>query len=736
MTTAPPPRPPVTSPRPPAPGPSAGAGLQVTIDPVRLAKKYMWVLVGAVVAGAVLGVAAHLVLGRLAPSWRSVVIFQAAAPTTAVDTPVGTNTGNKDELERFMQTQSQVMTSPRVLERVARNPRVLSEAPTWSGQFIASDGNIDVRTATQELSRIVRAAPLRGTEFIQLSVSYRDPAEATALVGLVRGSYTSTFRETATASRGDQHRQLQRLINDGRTQLRTLQSQRDQLMVDEDIGTLDTRASESQQELEKIVISLAEIRLSLDALESQLGTFEEQLRAPGGVTYSDSLIENLGRDPEIRNLQQRIDGLKQTITATRMRGIAEHHRDMLTLQSQLSAAEDMLASTKERRLRAAFDAQIDGTRSGLRQLRAQETELLDRRDGVQRRNNDLTRIIRQIADLDAEIQRTRDTIMAREASLSDLEALGAAQFADRIQVFQQERIPDVRAFPRLSVIGIMSVVLVVGLTAGLIVLREVLDQRVKSASDVTLIPRAKVVGVIPDASEDPSAPKNIATVFRDQPRGVLAESFRQARGPLIKRMRQAGHKTLLVVPGMPESGGSTVASNLALTFAASDHKVLLIDANMRRPSLHRVFERADHPGLADVLAGQATLDAAAQTTPDENLHLLACGQDKLRVFERLGTQAMRDLLTDARSKYDIVLIDVAPAVVSGDAGALSNLCDASLLVVRALSEKRGLVARLCNELNESQGEFLGVLVNGVRSAAGGYLKRNIQATHKYHAAES
>ncbi|TVQ61689.1 MAG: polysaccharide biosynthesis tyrosine autokinase [Phycisphaerales bacterium] len=736
MTTAPAPRPPMPTPRPPAQGPSSTTGLQVTIDPVRLLKKYLWVFVAAGVIGVVLGVVGNIVLGRVAPVWRSTVIFQAFPPTTQIDQAMDGRTGNKDELERFMQTQAQVMTSPRVLETVVRNPRLLSEAPTWAEPYVAGDGNMDTRTAVRELSKDVRAAPMRGTEFIQLSMSYRDPAEATAIVGLVRGAYMSTFAQMSTTSRGEHQTSLQRLINEGRAQVRTLQTQRDQILVDEDIGTLDNRISESAQELQKIVENLASIRLNVEAIEDQIAGFEAQLRAPGGVTYSDSLRETVNRDQEIRAIRQRIDGLDQMIASTRGRGIGEGHRDILVLQSQRAAAQDMLESTRERRLRDGFDAQVDGARRGLSQLRAQEANLLERREDVNRRNNELTRLVRQISDLDSEIQRTQDSILDRENGLRNIQAISAGRFADRIQVFQQERIPDARAFPRLIVIGPLSVFLVLGLTTGVIVLREILDQRVKSASDITLIPRARVVGVIPDASEDPSAPKNIATVFRDQPRGVLAESFRQTRSPLLKKMRQAGHKSLLVVPGMPESGATTVASNLALTFAASDHRVLLIDANMRRPALHRVFERGDHPGLADVLAGEATLDAAAQITNDENLHLLACGTDRLRVFERLGTQAMRDLLADARTKYDVVLVDVAPAVVSGDAGSLSNLCDASVLVVRALSEKRGLVARLCNELNESQGEFLGVLVNGVRSAAGGYLKRNIQATHKYHAAES
>jgi Mrp family chromosome partitioning ATPase len=93
---------------------------------------------------------------------------------------------------------------------------------------------------------------------------------------------------------------------------------------------------------------------------------------------------------------------------------------------------------------------------------------------------------------------------------------------------------------------------------------------------------------------------------------------------------------------------------------------------------------------------------------------------------------MSSLLAAASAKYDLVLIDTAPAIVAGDGLALSQRCDATLLVVRAFGEKRGLVARIRNELSESRGEFLGVLVNSVRASAGGYLRGNFRATQEYH----
>jgi polysaccharide biosynthesis transport protein len=275
-------------------------------------------------------------------------------------------------------------------------------------------------------------------------------------------------------------------------------------------------------------------------------------------------------------------------------------------------------------------------------------------------------------------------------------------------------------------------VLLTGLTLGIILLRELIDQRVKGPSDVSMIPRTRLLGWVPDTAEDPAGAGNAETAFRDRGKGIVAESFRQLRGSMIKRLAAADHRVLLVMGSLPGSGTTTVISNLALAFATSEKRVLVIDANFRRPSQHRVMGLQESPGLADVLAGRRPLADAVQATSTANLDLLSAGSKELRVFERLSAQSMAELLTAARATYDIVLVDVAPVVVAGDAMGLAQKVDATILVVRANAEKRGMVARVRNELADARSEFLGVVVNGVRAAAGGYMKGNIKAAAEYH----
>jgi Mrp family chromosome partitioning ATPase len=237
------------------------------------------------------------------------------------------------------------------------------------------------------------------------------------------------------------------------------------------------------------------------------------------------------------------------------------------------------------------------------------------------------------------------------------------------------------------------------------------------------------MGVVPLAGEDPSNPKHFETIFRDKPEGVLAESFRQFRTSLIKQLNAAGTRRCLVCSGVPGSGATGVVTEPgAAPRPRSTCACSSIDANYRRPGIHTASSGCEGAGLADVLAGTRTSLGEAGRHQQRPAPASPPASRELRVFERLGTAAMDALLAEARRSYDLVLVDAAPTIVAGDAMALATRCDASMLVVRAIAEKRGMVNRIKNELARLACRAARRLVNGVRAAAGGYMKRNIRTT--------
>jgi len=724
------------APRPPAP---TGAGAPaVTIDPIKLLKKYKLVFIGAFVFSCFVGVGAFVGLRRVAPSYTAKVIFECLPAENDPSKLYATGL-DRDEIDRFMLTEASKMTSDATFNRVLNDTRLSEEAPTWYAQH-TKKGMLDTNNALKALKGDllqggVRAAVIPETYFIRLNVSAPTATDAAGLANLVKQAYIQDLQRGMNNQISDQRDSLSNRVTQLAKQIEDLSDRRARIVKDEELDTIDSSRSEARLKLEGVSGKLLEVQQTIQAVDVQLTRYEDMLSGPNGIVYTDTQRSMAERDPLVSSLQQQLKSLETTRLSLQSRGIQPNHRTYQQVEAQIAGVEQKLADTTEEKLREIFDAEVDGTRRTMAQLRAQESDLLTQQEQLRTQLTDLTSILNEVTDLKAQIDRLIDQKAKASSELDDLVTSASLKSIGRVRVQLAEQVPSEMSFPKITVILPLSVLLVCGLTGGVVVLRELLDQRVKSPADVGLIPRTRVLGVIPLASEDPSAPERVERAFGDQPRGVLAESFRQLRTTLLKSMNRAGHRSLVIASGQPGSGATSVISNLALACAAMDQRVLIVDGNFRRPAVHRAYDLPDGPGLADVLAGEMPLSEARRSTDIANLDILVAGSKQLRVFERLGTEAMAALLTEAGEDYDLILIDVAPCLVAGDAYALANRADASMLVVRAMGEKRGMVARLKNELSDSRAEFLGVLVNAVRSAAGGYMRKNIRTSHDYQRSE-
>lgn len=735
MTTLPANASPVIAPPRPAPGVPALAAQAGSIDPLKLLNKYKWLLVGSAVAGAVLGVGAHFILRVVAPEYRPIVLFSCLPPQESADGK-GSNTVSPQEMDRFMQTQVRIMTSDTVIGRVSEDQQLQSKAPNWVKQFMVVDRATglprpDYAAIAKELKDIVGARVVPQTNLIELSVRDRDPLDATEILSLVRHKYSAVLSEQGSSLSGDRVDSLRKAITRIDDEVLTLSTRRESMIREKGLDSLSEHASATNAQLAKTNEDLQDIQTTLQAALKQA---EQMRNARNAGIYSPEMLAEIERDPAVMDVQSTISKLETSRQMLLTRGVGLDHRSLRIIDANLDGARQELNRVKSERLAKMADGQLDKIQKGIEQLRAQEQELLEKQAELKRRLNDITGTQAELADIDNQIKGQLAIKAETAANLQNLLSLQNTPSYNRVVLLQAEKTPTEMSFPRLKLMIPAGIIVCVGLVGGIVLLREVVDQRIKGPSDITIIPRTKLLGWVPDAAEDPSGQGATETAFRDRPRGIVAESFRQIRGSISKRIQEADHKTILVLAGMPGSGATSVLANLAFAFAAADKRVLIVDANFRRPSLHRVMGLQESPGLADVLTRSAELSDVVQATSTPNLDLLSAGSKEHRVYERLATEAMGEVLAKLRMMYDLVLIDCAPAIVAGDGVALAHRCDASMLVVRALAEKRGMVARVKADLSDGRGEFLGVIVNAVRSASGGYMKGNIRAAHEYQQA--
>jgi len=715
-------------------GPSAASGGPVTsagigaLDPIKLLSKYKWLLAAAVVVGAALGFIGNMVLAKVNPVFRSSVLFQCSAPVMSAG--VEGAAGFQDvEIARFMGTEARQMTSDTVLSRVLVDPEI-KKIKKWSAPFMMPDGSFNQEGALKKLRKTVGARVVSQTVLIELTASSTDRYEANDLVKLVKEKYKEVLDEQNTNKRNSMTKSLRANLTNIENEIARLEQNRQNIISTNKVESLNDRVDATSQELGGVVDELLNVGLAIQALTKQKEQMESEFLKPGGITYTDELKGEVENDPLVREVKQRISSLEQQQQAFRAEFTPEH-RFMQSLQEQIDGANVTLNETRQSLLEEKFSTQLDSIRNAIGQRQAQESRLNQTKSELTIRRTDLTKIEKSLNDIDQQVNNALTAKSEATSKLEEVKMLDELDNANRVIIVQHERPPSEMSFPKLTFMLPLGVIVVVGLVGGSVLLRELLDQRVKGPADIGVIPRTRLIGWVPDASQDPAGQGTVETAFRDRPKGAVAESYRQIRYAITKRLEGGAHKSLVVMSGIPGSGATATVANLGLAFAATEKRVLVADANLRRPGIHRVFGLQESPGLADVLAGTVALADAVQSTSTPNLWVLTAGTKDARIPERLSNEAVSTFLAEAKTRYDLVLLDAPPAIVAGDGTSLAHRCDAAILVVKAFGEKRGLVARVRNELSDMKGEFLGVIVNSVKASAGGYLKGNFKAAQEY-----
>ncbi len=714
------------APAAPVAGPTAGFG---TIDPMRLLRKYWVLLVIAAVAGAIIGTAAHFILLRVYPMYTAATIFRCLPPARSF-TEIGRNAQQQGDFDRFMGTQMSAMTSIDVLQNALKNSEIAGTK--WAKQFVVN-GNFQPTLALPVLREKISSRMVPQTTLIRLSMTWRDKNDVRTIVQAVADSYMEYVRNTEGAQSSLQREVLDRRRREINDEITLLNRRRDDILRDGKVTNLKEGADAAEEKQAQITQDLIAAQQQFAQVNSLLERLRNLAADNAVIPYPEDMQEEAKRDPLVMDLTRQVTQLKVDEQALTAQGWSDEYPPMIAVRKRIQAAQTELDAQTRVVLQRLYDSQIEELSKSRESLRAREDKLNTELAAVTARKQDLLGLVLRVQTIEDQVKLLNEELTLVTKSRNELESLSSNPVFDQVQVFSRAQTPNEVAFPKLAILLPLGVLLLTGLTATVVLLRELMDQRVKGPADVAMIPRLRVLGMVPDAAEDPSRPGSVETAFRDTPGGVVTESFRQIRAPLVNRLDAEGHKSVLVLAGMPGSGGTTVVSNLALACAGADEKVLVIDANFRRPALHRVLGVEDGLGLADCLAGQATLAETVRPSSVKNLSVLTAGSAGNRLVpERLSSEALARLLSEAAASYERIFIDAPPAIVSGDGQAIANRCDAVIMVVRALSEKRGLVGRIRNQMSHVRAELVGVVVNGVKASAGGYFKRNIQATHDYH----
>lgn len=251
----------------------------------------------------------------------------------------------------------------------------------------------------------------------------------------------------------------------------------------------------------------------------------------------------------------------------------------------------------------------------------------------------------------------------------------------------------------------------------LALLLEAMDTNLKSMSEIEEALQLPLVAAIPNVDAEhllPAKYKEHAVAPGASSWSKMAEAIRGMRTSILLSSPGAPPKVIMMASTRPAEGKSSVAGLTAITFALNGSKVLLVDADLRRPAIHLRFRTGKGMGLSSVLSGECTLQEAVVPWKDlPNLHLLTSGPVPPLPSELLSSKEMQDLLDRVRAEYDFVILDTPPVLAVTDASVLGRLVDAAILIIRYGAAKRQVVRRCIDLLERSGTHLLGVAANAV-----------------------
>ncbi len=267
----------------------------------------------------------------------------------------------------------------------------------------------------------------------------------------------------------------------------------------------------------------------------------------------------------------------------------------------------------------------------------------------------------------------------------------------------------------------LALALCIGLLTGtgLALVRECKDQRLHSTREASLLLNLPVLGTIPAMDQAKSAPVACGRRIRTHPDSHEAEAFRTLCTAVFFGLPRGEARMVLVTSPAGQEGKSTVASNLGVAMAQAGQRVLIIDADLRRPVQHEIFDLdRDTEGLSAVLAGQMNIENAIERTDVENLEVLTCGPNVPNPSEVLHRTSHSQILEKLLSTYDRILIDSPPVAAAADALILAALCDVTILVLRAGVSTRKITLHCQEALAGVNARIVGIVVNSVSHGKG------------------
>ncbi len=546
------------------------------------------------------------------------------------------------------------------------------------------------------LKGVVRASPMRGTDFIEIRVRHAKPDDAKEIADAVSEAYMS--RRKATEVNRAQ-KSLDALDEELISQSDKVQDHRKDLTVliqQYGIPYFDGNRSNPLGATEQDMFRNARQRLA--EFETQRDQIEIQIKKLVEMDNQDLVAYAAGLDLPENQVTHYFTQYREALENRRTliaQGLAERHPDIIAVEERAQGA--MSYAQKEAvSLKAVLKTQLELINRQVERMR----EMVD-----DRQDDTVDLSLKQHTYTQAKETYEQSREMLREMKIKQQEARVLLKMPrDPITLHEKPKRAKSAVFPNITLNLILGagVGLIFGI--GIAFLLEHMDTSVKSLEDVERYLQVPVLAVIP---------KDVGVLHKQSGMSPDAEAYRILRTNIEFNRKNPEDNSITVVSGGAGEGKSTTLVNLAYVCAQGGYTTLMIDADLRRPRLHTFFDINNSVGLTNYLTTDLALEDVILQTPVDNLYFLPSGILPADAAGILNSRRMSELLQDVKQRFDLVLVDSPPILGVSDAAVLASEVDLTMVVVQHRKLPRNMLMRVKQAVENVGGQVIGVVLNNV-----------------------
>ena len=617
--------------------------------------------------------------------------------------------------ERYLQTQIDIIKSRGLARQVAEELRL------FRGTAFLTTMNIKPTDKPEGIYTVEQSRREQVLDALQASLTVKLPVDSTVasitfespdrkLSAQVANAFASNFIVSNLQRKYDTSAYARQFLDQQLKQTRQRLEESERAVIDYAraarlIDTSSGQESGAQNSGSRSLTTSSLVQLNqsyAQAIAARVAA--EQKWREASATPLMNLREVLA-SPVIQNLVQERARLQSTYDQN-----AQRYRPDYPIQQQAAAQ----VATLNRQIDRLASNLRDGVRQEYEIARRQEAALEERMTGL--KDNTLAeqdRSVRyNILRRDVDTNRTLyDALLQRYKEISAT----ARVTSNNISIVDRADPPIGQVWPR-PLLNI-ALALFAGLLAGigLVLLREHFDDAIRSPEDIERKLGTPMIGLVPSFGNGTDPQSEL-----QNKKSELSEAYSALRGALLLSTPDGPPRSLLITSSGPAEGKSTSSYAIALSFAQIGRRVVLIDADMRKPAQHRNFGVVNNVGLANVLASQETIDGVMQPTQEPNLSFIPAGPVPINPAELIVGAGMQALLDELKRRYDIVVIDGPPVLGLADAPALSSQIDNTLFVVEANRVHGRQANGAIQRLRAANARLVGILLTKFDAKAIGY----------------